>query len=59
MKYTVAKPFKTPARRFAVGQSVAPTDIDGPVPFGELVKRGFISTPKAAPQPKAAAPTAD
>ncbi len=53
--HTVIRAFKTPTRRFAVGQSVTEQDVAGPVPFGDWVAKGFIQPP-VAPEP-AAEPT--
>ncbi|WP_188263164.1 hypothetical protein [Azospirillum tabaci] len=47
-KPTVVKGFNTPSRRFAVGQPVAPQDIDGPVSFDRLVELEHIALPKPA-----------
>lgn len=59
--YTVAKPFKTPTRRFAIGQEVDASDVDGPVPFGDWVRKGYITEPvkTAEPEPEAVAATTD
>ena len=46
-QHTVAKPFKTPTRRFAVGQPVTEQDVTGPVPFGDWIAKGFIQAPTA------------
>ncbi|CAO3445734.1 hypothetical protein [Azospirillum argentinense] len=56
---TVVKGFTTPSRRFAVGQTVTPQDIDGPVPFDRWVELEHIALPKPAKAGKGskAAPT--
>ncbi|CAO3446627.1 hypothetical protein [Azospirillum argentinense] len=47
-KPTVVKGFTTPSRRFVVGQTVTPRDIDGPVPFDRWVELEHIALPKPA-----------
>lgn len=47
-KYVAAKPFTTPHSRFAVGDSVAPSDITGPLSFKDWQDKGFIAL---APEP--------
>lgn len=58
--YTVAKPFNTATRRFAVGQSVTDADLDGSLTLADRVRLGQIAAP---PAPKAgkkdATPAAD
>lgn len=65
--YTVAKPFQTANRRFAVGDPVRPIDIAGLVPFSRWKELGHIvadvaetadEPPKAKPKAKVAPPAA-
>ncbi|MBP2233084.1 hypothetical protein J2847_006419 [Azospirillum agricola] len=51
--HTVAKPFSTPTRRFAVGQPVTEADITGPLSFAERVALGQIAAPVLDPVPAA------
>lgn len=53
-QHTVAKPFNTPTRRFAVGQPVTEADITGPLTLAERVALGQIAAP--APEPELATP---
>ena len=43
MTYTVARAFKTRARRFAVGMAFEPNDATGPMAFQELLDQGFLT----------------
>lgn len=45
--YVVAKPFKTPLRRFAVGAEVGAADIDGPLTAEDWVERGYLENAPA------------
>lgn len=47
-KLTVTKAFTTPIRRLAVGQEVAPGEIDGPVAVADWQASGFLSPPRGA-----------
>lgn len=46
MLYTVLQPFKTPIHRFAVGDEVDDSDIDGPLTAAEWAERGYLGAPE-------------
>lgn len=56
MTHIVSIPFATPLRRFAEGDPVRSSDIDGPVPFerwvelGNLIPKPVEKKAKAAPE---------
>lgn len=45
--YVVAKPFKTPTRRFAVGAEISAAELDGPMTAEDWVARGFLESAAA------------
>jgi hypothetical protein len=55
--FTVAKPFRTPTHRLAVGAAVTADEIDGPLSADDWVALGYLIPP--APAEDAPAPDAD
>ncbi|MBP2302523.1 hypothetical protein [Azospirillum picis] len=57
-EYTVLTPFNTPTRRFAAGQKVDGSELEGPLTLDDRIRLGQIAAPKPAKAAKAA-PAAD
>lgn len=57
--FTVKQAFATPTRRFSPGQTIDPSDVDGPLTFADWIKLGYITSPPPAPKAAKEAPAAE